>query len=63
MSTTIRGLCCAAGQAERGRFRVFGHSGIELIFNKLIDRIEVGNLEIMDGIKTQEILWRFAGEM
>jgi hypothetical protein len=36
-----------------------------LILNKLIDRIEVGSQEVMDGVRTQEIriVWRFAGEV
>ncbi|MGI6664370.1 MAG: DUF4368 domain-containing protein [Christensenellaceae bacterium] len=35
------------------------------MLNKLIDRIELGSLEIADGVRTQEvvIVWRFAGEV
>jgi hypothetical protein len=33
--------------------------------NKLIDRIEVGSQEVVDGQRQQEIriVWRFAGEV
>lgn len=36
-----------------------------LILNKLIDRIEVGSQEVVDGQRMQEvtIVWRFAGEV
>lgn len=36
-----------------------------LILNKLIDRIEVGSQEVVDGQRQQEIriVWRFAGEV
>ena len=36
-----------------------------LILNKLIERIEVGSLEVVEGQKRQEItlVWRFAGEV
>lgn len=39
------------------------HELTPLILNKLIERIEVGNLEIVDGDKQQKIIivWRFAG--
>jgi hypothetical protein len=35
------------------------------ILNKLIDKIEIGNLEIVEGKKQQEvtIVWRFCGEI
>jgi hypothetical protein len=36
-----------------------------LVLNKLIDRIETGSQEVMDGQRQQEIriVWRFAGEI
>lgn len=36
-----------------------------LILNKLIDRIEIGSQEVLDGERQQEIriVWRFAGEV
>ena len=36
-----------------------------LIFDKLIDRIEIGSQEVVDGQRQQEIriVWRFAGEV
>lgn len=36
-----------------------------LILNKLIDRVEVGSQELVDGQRQQEIriVWRFAGEV
>ena len=35
------------------------------VLNKLIDRIEVGSQEVVDGQRQQEIriVWRFAGEI
>ena len=37
----------------------------QLVLNKLIDRIEVGSQEVVDGQRQQEIciVWRFAGEI
>jgi len=37
----------------------------QLVLNKLIDRIEIGSQEIVDGQRQQEIriVWRFAGEI
>jgi len=36
-----------------------------IVLNKLIDRIEVGSQEVVDGQRQQEIriVWRFAGEV
>ena len=36
-----------------------------LVLNKLIDRIEIGSQEVVDGQRQQEIriVWRFAGEI
>ena len=36
-----------------------------LVLNKLIDRIEIGSQEVVDGQRQQEIriVWRFTGEI
>jgi hypothetical protein len=58
-----------AGQLERMQNAVRDCLDIKeltpLVMNKLIDRIEVGSQEVVDGQRQQEIriVWRFAGEV
>lgn len=58
-----------AGQLEKLKKAVADCLDIQeltpLVLNKLIDRIEIGSLEIVDGQRQQEIgiVWRFVGEV
>ena len=58
-----------AGQLEKLHEAVWDCLDIQelspLVLNKLIDRIEIGSQEVVDGQRQQEIriVWRFAGEI